>query len=122
MRISDLSSDVCSSDLEVIGCDFHHLLHGEQHFTYEGLVYAGDDVVVTTRVEDFYEKRGGLLEFVVLLSTISHADRGVLVRSKRMLLHKSEEHTSELQSLMRISYDVFCLKKKKTTITNKNPL
>src|SRR3546814_3077882 len=30
-------------------------------------------------------------------------------------LHRSEEHTSELQSLMRISYAVFCLKKKKTT-------
>src|SRR3546814_4690959 len=29
-------------------------------------------------------------------------------------LHRSEEHTSELQSLMRISYAVFCLKKKKT--------
>src|SRR3546814_7718546 len=32
-------------------------------------------------------------------------------------LHRSEEHTSELQSLMRISYAVFCLKKKKTTTT-----
>src|SRR3546814_4424110 len=31
---------------------------------------------------------------------------------------RSEEHTSELQSLMRISYAVFCLKKKKTTITH----
>src|SRR3546814_6135605 len=31
---------------------------------------------------------------------------------------RSEEHTSELQSLMRISYAVFCLKKKKTTNTN----
>src|SRR3546814_4312588 len=31
---------------------------------------------------------------------------------------RSEEHTSELQSLMRISYAVFCLKKKKTEITN----
>src|SRR3546814_2407218 len=31
-------------------------------------------------------------------------------------LERSEEHTSELQSLMRISYAVFCLKKKKTTI------
>src|SRR3546814_1342998 len=30
---------------------------------------------------------------------------------------RSEEHTSELQSLMRISYAVFCLKKKKTTTT-----
>src|SRR3546814_4119289 len=35
------------------------------------------------------------------------------------LLRRSEEHTSELQSLMRISYAVFCLKKK--TITNNKP-
>src|SRR3546814_825469 len=34
--------------------------------------------------------------------------------------HRSEEHTSELQSLMRISYAVFCLKKKKNKIKNKN--
>src|SRR3546814_10690571 len=33
-------------------------------------------------------------------------------------LHRSEEHTSELQSLMRISYAVFCLKKKKETPTH----
>src|SRR3546814_8236724 len=33
------------------------------------------------------------------------------------LANRSEEHTSELQSLMRISYAVFCLKKKKTTLT-----
>src|SRR3546814_1156424 len=33
--------------------------------------------------------------------------------------HRSEEHTSELQSLMRISYAVFCLKKKKTNTTMK---
>src|SRR3546814_4667250 len=33
-------------------------------------------------------------------------------------LPRSEEHTSELQSLMRISYAVFCLKKKKTTRTH----
>src|SRR3546814_3081907 len=36
--------------------------------------------------------------------------RGV---ARRMLAHRSEEHTSELQSLMRNSYAVFCLKKKK---------
>src|SRR3546814_7087751 len=34
------------------------------------------------------------------------------------LLNRSEEHTSELQSLMRISYAVFCLKKKKCTTPN----
>src|SRR3546814_6394572 len=40
--------------------------------------------------------------------------KGVL---KQMICSRSEEHTSELQSLMRISYAVFCLKKKKQTIT-----
>src|SRR3546814_2180764 len=34
------------------------------------------------------------------------------------ILHRSEEHTSELQSLMRISYAVFCLKKKKKSLIN----
>src|SRR3546814_1013204 len=34
------------------------------------------------------------------------------------LRNRSEEHTSELQSLMRISYAVFCLKKKRSTTTN----
>src|SRR3546814_2879491 len=33
--------------------------------------------------------------------------------NSRLVVHRSEEHTSELQSLMRISYAVFCLKKKK---------
>src|SRR3546814_5387963 len=37
--------------------------------------------------------------------------------AKDLLRHRSEEHTSELQSLMRISYAVFCLKKKKTHST-----
>src|SRR3546814_17462494 len=36
--------------------------------------------------------------------------------NQRMAERRSEEHTSELQSLMRISYAVFCLKKKKTKI------
>src|SRR3546814_4921506 len=37
----------------------------------------------------------------------------------RLSPHRSEEHTSELQSLMRISYAVFCLKKKKKQINSK---
>src|SRR3546814_7262364 len=44
-----------------------------------------------------------------------------LVRALAVETHenRSEEHTSELQSLMRISYAVFCLKKKKKKITQK---
>src|SRR3546814_3608045 len=42
------------------------------------------------------------------------------LRGNAIAQQRSEEHTSELQSLMRISYAVFCLKKKKTTHTKKN--
>src|SRR3546814_1287573 len=57
--------------------------------------------------------------------TVTNAERGVTVagsadgKNKNVcqtrILSRSEEHTSELQSLMRISYAVFCLKKTKTT-------
>src|SRR3546814_2905122 len=42
-----------------------------------------------------------------------------IAREHRASVRRSEEHTSELQSLMRISYAVFCLKKKKTNIIKK---
>src|SRR3546814_1438583 len=45
----------------------------------------------------------------------SNSDRGHF-RGHRHGTSRSEEHTSELQSLMRISYAVFCLKKKKNTL------
>src|SRR3546814_7287392 len=41
---------------------------------------------------------------------------GEMKMAKVLVLYRSEEHTSELQSLMRISYAVFCLKKKKKCI------
>ena len=53
-------------------------------------------------------------------ATVSEADAvlaSVILRDRRK--HRSEEHTSELQSHVRISYAVFCLKKKKNQ-TNKN--
>src|SRR3546814_9711623 len=60
--------------------------------------------------------RGGLVR---LSRPRRCAGVGFLVRSsgrRHALLARSEEHTSELQSLMRISYAVFCLKKKKSSV------
>src|SRR3546814_3155223 len=45
-----------------------------------------------------------------------HLDARLQVAQREIQLLRSEEHTSELQSLMRISYAVFCLKKKKHSI------
>src|SRR3546814_1927062 len=44
--------------------------------------------------------------------------RAISTALDRLIRQRSEEHTSELQSLMRISYAVLCWKKKKETITN----
>src|SRR3546814_8624085 len=50
---------------------------------------------------------GGLAQALQLF-----LDHGLALRDSLLQLDRSEEHTSELQSLMRISYAVFCLKKK----------
>src|SRR3546814_6072932 len=101
MRISDWSSDVCSSDLASI----------------DGEIHAGD---VRTFIGG--EEGDGRRDFLWLASA-THRDLrselggrllGLLRRKARRCLQRSEEHTSELQSLMRISYAVFCLKTKTT--------
>src|SRR3546814_9678886 len=59
------------------------------------------------------------------IDAVKKAERvsqAIIARTEEIFVERSEEHTSELQSLMRISYAVFCLKKKikyQTTKTNK---
>src|SRR3546814_1049455 len=67
-----------------------------------------------------------LLDFAGVCVNLTQSDRLVAARTSRVALSidsariakRSEEHTSELQSLMRISYAVFCLKKKKKSTLN----
>lgn len=76
------------STLDRIGCDYRYLLHGDERYDYPGLIFAGDEVTLTTTVVDFYDKKGGAMEFVTLESVVEHAERGVLVRATRNLLHR----------------------------------
>src|SRR3546814_5991052 len=64
-------------------------------------------------------ERGLIFDFARPAAHRHVAAREQRVGVMRAELRRSEEHTSELQSLMRISYAVFCLKKKKT-ITSEN--
>src|SRR3546814_8524343 len=66
----------------------------------------------------------GFLRLGFLANLLSHpvisgfiTASGILIAPSQ-IKHRSEEHTSELQSLMRISYAVFCLKKQKKTQTH----
>src|SRR3546814_4501228 len=96
-------------------------------FPYTTLFRSGDALVLDTegaRVDDFFRR----LRMYKLRSRIELSQGGyrsavaigddaldVLgLPAERGAAARSEEHTSELQSLMRISYAVFCLKKKKT--------
>src|SRR3546814_2066310 len=124
MRISDWSSDVCSSDLLT-----------SDHPVFGGLssmVFAPDGGLLALSDSgelfgfDPQEKDGGQHEFVAPLP-LRAAERNLpkwkwdsesLVSDPASGRYRSEEHTSELQSLMRISYAVFCLKKKKTQSNN----
>src|SRR3546814_10623089 len=56
--------------------------------------------------------------FVKMIAVGNLLSQMIGQNAARCLEHRSEEHTSELQSLMRISYAVFCLKKKIRNINN----
>src|SRR3546814_10807534 len=109
MRISDWSSDVCSSDL---GADARVHVHRHVKNTND------QQLVLTHRlvIDHMRPVRELPVAFPDLVAGPSH--QGVLRQRTKDLIHfpqvhRSEEHTSELQSLMRISYAVFCLIKKK---------
>src|SRR3546814_8294415 len=110
MRISDWSSDVCSSDL-CAACHSIDLVHFRD---LEGIGYNKAEVKAIAA------------QWVIEQPTIN-PDTGEASTRKNLpsdpfpkpFANRSEEHTSELQSLMRISYAVFCLKQtKKNTPSN----
>src|SRR3546814_3355901 len=101
MRISDWSSDVCSSDLI-------HLPDGFNRQTFHRMINGHHVAEVAVRIGEGKQARVA----IHLDAPVDHGlMRGRAGRQAQNLDQRSEEHTSELQSLMRISYAVFCLKK-----------
>src|SRR3546814_5190725 len=105
MRISDWSSDVCSSDLRDL--DAGHRRGRVQTFLHWPLQAS---VHRDLRRDGLAGDRGDQAG-----DGCARRLDARLAAGRRPVLHpRSEEHTSELQSLMRISYAVFCLKNKNT--------
>src|SRR3546814_3885603 len=117
MRISDWSSDVCSSDLG------GHVLAGAAVIADAGRHHRGG-IAWKARIgaavrpgeggmagAGRQHAGGGLCGILVDLEQAAEQWAHHHQRHQHRY-HRSEEHTSELQSLMRISYAVFCLKKK----------
>src|SRR3546814_5573112 len=111
MRISDWSSDVCSSDLnslaEVTAIDL-----------LNSIVQRMLDQVASGQSNNSNQADSeNLRQFNEQLARV----RQRLFERESTVNQRSEEHTSELQSLMRISYAVFCLKKKNETRNDNVP-
>src|SRR3546814_4629371 len=130
MRMCYWSSDVCSSDLAALKAQAAassaasriHFVGRVPHGEVE-LYYSLIDILAYPR------KKMRLTDLVTPLKPLEAMAQGKLVAASDVGGHReliedgatgrSEEHTSELQSLMRISYAVFCLKKKNTTTNAK---
>src|SRR3546814_7441667 len=103
---------IAASDIIVTGTSKHDLAALTQ--------LAGDGEDALLRVLHLaHSHRAGRLKFVLhgLGRALRHAAEELGAHSFVGALQRSEEHTSELQSLMRHSYAVFCLKKKKSKTT-----
>src|SRR3546814_5729544 len=113
MRISDWSSDVCSSDL----CyDMSEALMTRTRIC--AVKEAVSPERPGQRFHDFVailERMFAHQDGVTVASSLRVPDKDTgRLREHDVVIIRSEEHTSELQSLMRISYAVLCLKKKKS--------
>src|SRR3546814_6912044 len=113
MRISDWSSDVCSSDLAggVVGGEGRE---ETGHFEDQIRTPLGQPgTIVRGLVVPPGVVGDGQADVVLAARVVGHPPSRAQVEELFGCLLRSEEHTSELQSLMRISYAVFCLKNKK---------
>src|SRR3546814_3730669 len=112
MRISDWSSDVCSSDLagprELVSVDDDAVGRRQPRTDDAQAVDLGADL---DRLRRNHAVLADDIDDLARLVGL-HRGGGDQQRARRLACRRSEEHTSELQSLMRISYAVFCLKKK----------
>src|SRR3546814_2690268 len=128
MRISDWSSDVCSSDLAtgIIAPKIEteaeaRLLAAACRFPPVGqrsmIARIPQTGFVRSPVNEFVKAENQKVVVQVLIESslgVENIDSIAAVEGVDIIaVGRSEEHTSELQSLMRISYAVFCLKKKK---------
>src|SRR3546814_2409361 len=123
MRISDWSSDVCSSDLTTLPLESWRR---QQAVNLDGAFLAIKHLLPLLR-----ESGGGSITLIASVTGLrgsavfapyAASKAGAIALMRSAARARSEEHTSELQSLMRISYAVFCLKKNKQHIRETRPL
>src|SRR3546814_4933181 len=120
MRISDWSSDVCSSDL-VYGQDSKSIGRYRSEQILQDVYDAGSFQTASCVGQTLPVSGKQCMDlpwmdpFFLRGEMTPEQVAYMFEWEEGKTVYRSEEHTSELQSLMRISYAVFCLKKKKNT-------
>src|SRR3546814_8681368 len=134
MRISDWSSDVCSSDLMRSNKIEQIFLIGDQQEYVTAILVPNKELMMQTfgLGEDFFQDPDLFIHDEKIISWMKEDIRSLsseLAKFERIKnfalkrtpftiddgeMTRSDEHTSEIQSLMRITYAVLCLKKKNT--------
>src|SRR3546814_4513474 len=116
MLISDWSSDVCSSDLfsanasYTAACTNRRLAHTQVCPVLRYLLAMAPSTAASRSASS--NTMNGALPPSSIETRFMSSAHCAISRLPTAVEPRSEEHTSELQSLMRISYAVFCLKKK----------
>src|SRR3546814_10907073 len=113
MRISDWRSDVCSSDLNRLCGSYFESGGGavrDNPFLDEAIEACSNGATLAPYA---LNNPALLLVLKTIRGDITPQDWDGFQKRLETVQMRSEEHTSELQSLMRISYAVFCVKKKK---------
>src|SRR3546814_1592113 len=116
MRISDWSSDVCSSDLHWGATGFASKAGRAPVRSYD--VHPANAAFFLRRADARCVSLPPMSAESLPLFPLHTVLLPGAALGLRVFEPRSEEHTSELLSLMRISYAVFCLKKKNTIITS----
>lgn len=75
--------------LGLLNMDIARILHGTQEFEYYAPVCAGDSITVTCRIADMFDKKGGVLEFVVMESSYSNQDGELVAKATNTLVHRN---------------------------------
>src|SRR3546814_5505998 len=119
MRISDWSSDVCSSDLPRIGIS-EDVSQPMNQIAYDRKVLTIDGVPLTEIAAEVGTPVYCYSSAILAAGYRAYADAFAAAGLKRATVCRSEEHTTELQSLMRSSYAVLRLKKKIRLHKNRN--
>src|SRR3546814_3322639 len=117
MRISDWSADVCSSDLPVAPGSEQQLDRKLSTFSSK-CCHGSAKLVLTSGARS--ERSPDVVKMVHRFLAFLRRKWGQ--NTQELSKNRSEEHTSELQSLMRLSYAVFCLKKKNQLTNTREPL